>query len=255
MYDDLDFTESVENYDAGMPNRLDIMQVPKRHGGLVAEAPVLDPRRISFKGMVQEATAELTRTELENMAKVFYRNNKKLRIWDDKYVNAFLVSFGFTFIHGSAGRSAAYAAEFVAPDPFWYSDTPASQTQTLDTSDIVDLTHGGRLETFTIVNAGTAFNYPVMTITNLTGGTLTRISIINRTTGRTFTYTGSLLNGQALVVNCGQFTVKNNGVDDYTNFSGSFLWLDPDSNSMEIQAFSFGAGSITFNFAYTPRYF
>lgn len=254
-YDDLDFSESVESYDTGSPNRLDLMQVPKRHGALVAEVPVLDPRRVSFRGKVSEGSASLTRNTLDLLEKTFHRNNKKLRIWDDRYLNAYLVTFGYSFIPGTAGQSAAWSAEFVAADPFWYSDTAFTQTQTLDTADIADATHGGRLEVSSIVNPGTAFAYPTMTITNSTGSSVTRISIINRTTGRTFTYTGTLLNGQSLIVDCGQFTVKNNGVDDLTNFSGSFLWFDPGTNSMEIQGFALGAGSITYKFDFITRYF
>lgn len=72
--------------------------------------------------------------------------------------------------------------------------------------------------TVTVTNGGNAtVRNAVITITaagtNITELTLTK-------SGETdLKYVGTITAGQSLVIDCGAYTVKNNGVDDYANFS------------------------------------
>lgn len=252
QYDDFVFTESVESCAVGLPTRLDAMQVPKRHGVLISEVPVLDARRVSLSGKVQESDAETLRTTLDNMEKVFRRFNKKLRIWDDRYANAYCSSFSYSYIPGTVLASAGWSAEFLLADPFWYSDTPDESITIVTAADLVDVTNGGYLEQKILSNDGTVFVYPIITCAKSGSGNATRIAIKNLTTGRQIVYIGTLLNTQSLVIDCGQFTVKNNGVEDLTNFSGSFVWLDPGDNIFQFET---NVPDVTFTVDWTKRYF
>lgn len=248
-YDDLDITETCEDVQISAPTRVQMMAVPKRHGGLVSEVPVLDPRRINIRGKIQEASFTACRATIDLFEKTFHRFNKKLRIYDDRYINAYPLGFNYVFLPGSGGASVAYTIDIICADPFWYNDTTGSDSRTLDTGDVaIDITNNVYRESFTINNTGTAFVFPVITVT--AGGTnLTTITVRNLTTGRNFSFVGTVLSGNSLVVDCGQFTVENNGVEDLTNWSGSFLWFDPGNNSMQIE----GTTVATYAFAWSPR--
>ena len=247
-YDDLDFTNTVEQWEDSAPKRINIMAVPKRHGGLVQEVPVSDARRISISGKIQEQDAITCRTTLDNFSTAFGRFNKKLRMWSDKFVYAYPLGFNYKFVDGTAAASAVYTVDFVCADPFYYYDSTGSDSHTLNSS---DTSVGGGLykEAFTINNTGTVFAYPVITITAT--NTLTTVTVRNLTTGRNFTYTGTVSAGKQLVIDCGYFTVTNDGNDDLTNWNGSFLWFNPGNNSMEIE----GSVTATYAFAWNPRTF
>lgn len=249
-FDDLDFTETVVNWEDQAPMRLDAQEQPKRHGAILASQPVLSARRIVIRGLVQEQDKDILRTTLDNMNKVFHRPNKKLRLYDDRYMWAYLSDFAFAFVEGSAGASAAYTATFICADPFIYSDTGGSDgPRTINSSDTpVDITNGNIYkEAFTINNSGSSFVYPTYNFVAL--GAVTRIVVRNLTTGKTFTYTGTLALNDTLVVNAGTLSVKKNGVEDLTNWNGVFVWLDPGDNSMEVE----GTVSFTVSMSWSPR--
>lgn len=251
LYDDLVLTESVEELAGAGPMRLNVATTPKRHGGLVADVPVLDPRRIQIKGRVQESTAAIARETLDNMEEILHRNNKKFRVWDDRYIFAYLVDFSHAWIPGTGMASFDYSIDFICPNPFWISDTAASDSRTLNTSDqAIDITNNVYRESFTIDNIGSAFVYPVITVT-AGAAPITQIIIRNITTGRTMTYSGTLAATKSLVIDCSAFTITNDGVEDLTNWSGSFLSFTPGNNSMQIE----GKTIATYGFAWTPRYF
>ena len=245
-YNELDFTQSVEQFESTFPKRINMMAVPKRHGGLVQEVPVNDPRRVSLKGKIQEIDATTCRSVIDSFEKEFGLFNKKFRLWDDRYVFAYPLGFNYAFVPGTNMASALYTVDFMCADPFWYYDTTGSSSRTLNSADTF-VSSGIYKEAFTLNNVGNVFVYPTITVT--ASGTLTTIIVRNLTTGRNFTYTGTVTSGTSLVVSCSNFTVTNNGTEDLTNWSGSFLWLDPGNNSMEVQ------GSITATYAMTwgPR--
>lgn len=60
-------------------------------------------------------------------------------------------------------------------------------------------------------------NDAIVTITAT--GTITSAHVTLAATGVDFTWTGTLAIGNALVIDCGKLTVKNNGVDAYSGFT------------------------------------
>jgi hypothetical protein len=109
----------------------------------------------------------------------------------------------------------------------------------------------------TIVNNG---NYPVRNLililhtSSVWMGPITQF-IIQKTGQTDLKWTGSVVAGNALVMDCGAFTVKNAGVDAYTGLTrqvGHYLpeWirLDPGPNTFAINYTYGGQPSLTFAF-------
>lgn len=233
-YDDLDLSNVVTELEVSSPTRVNPIAVPKRHGALIVEPAVMDARRISMRGIVQEQDSETLRTTMDNMSKVFARHNKKLRIYDDRYINAYVLTSGWVPIEGTVFASAAFTVDFFCADPFWYLDATQTDNRTLNSSDTqIDITNNYYREQFTFTNNGNAWQYPVFEVTAT--NQLTRIVIENVTTGRKITYTGTVLVGNKLKVDCGQFLVTNNNTEDLINFNGSFLWLVPGANTLRYE--------------------
>jgi phage-related protein len=250
-YDDFDITESVETIELSTPMNIQPMKVPKRHGAIISEVPTLDPRRISIKGRIQEQDYDTLRDTIENYEKVFLgRFNKKFRIYDDKYIYAYPLSFNYKPIEGTVLASADYSIDLFCADPFWQSDTAFSDSRTLDTSDTaIDITNNIYRESFTLTNSGNAFIYPKFTITATS--TLTMVIIRNITTGRNMTYSGTVAAGKILVIDCANFIITNDGAEDLTNFSGSFMWLTPGDNSFQYE----GTTIAVYVAEFIPRYY
>lgn len=237
-YHDLDITEVTENIEISGPYRVTPMTISKRHGAVISEVVVLDPKRISIRGIISENNFDTLITTLDNMSRTFAKFNKKFRIFDDRYFNAYPLSFNYTYLPGTILASAAFTCDFFCADPFAYSDTPISDSRVTSS------------DTFALNNTGNAFVYPIFTIT-AGGSSITSISITNNTTGRNITYSNTLLAGGILIIDCTNFIVINNGTEDLTNFSGSFLWLNPGSNELIFTS----NNSATWATSFTPRFY
>jgi hypothetical protein len=103
---------------------------------------------------------------------------------------------------------------FLRLSPVWYGDAHAEQR---------DLTGGGVTNDLIFANNGNAYiDNAIITITAGTG-TITQVIARHTTVGGTIyndlVWNGSLSTAQVLEIDCGAFTVKKNGVDDYANFS------------------------------------
>lgn len=246
-----DLSEYIEDHDDGSNKRLNMQALPKRHGGLVTEVPVVEPRRIRLSGRISADTKEDLRTIIRNIASALGYSRKKLYLFDDRYYNAYNSSFQFKYLPGTGMLSAVIQLEFIADDPFEYPEGGNTiVTQTILASDtVVDPTNGYYKKSFLINNPGSVFIYPKHTITANQGVPVGRVIIRNQTTSRNQQYTGTIAIGNALVIQNGNFKVENNGVNDLTNFVGSFLHLDPGDNTIEIE------GSLAqYQFEFAARY-
>jgi len=122
----------------------------------------------------------------------------------------------------------------------------------LDEADSHTLT-ANALTTLTYTNDGdTDYTAPIVTITNPAGGTsITNIALTAgpdaSTTEVTWAYTATLAANQALVIDCGEQTVKKAGVDDYAHFSATSSviddWLRIYSGNTTIKITLTGGGS------------
>ncbi len=77
-----------------------------------------------------------------------------------------------------------------------------------------------------VTNNGIATASPIWTV----NGEAENPTIINETTGQTLTFTGTIPNGQTLVVDCGAQTANIAGVDVKAQISGQWITIEPGTN-------------------------
>lgn len=102
-------------------------------------------------------------------------------------------------------------------------------------------------------------NNAIITIT-AAGSAITEVTIISVSAGISLKYVGSIAAGEALVINCGAKSVKDNGVDSYSGFtleSGhtqeEWLPLEPGTTTLSISRTG-GNNSSTARIAYADGY-
>lgn len=104
-----------------------------------------------------------------------------------------------------------FTVSLEAPDPRWYKTTPVSFSW--------NPRPPGTAVTTTLNNTGTDRAQPVFTIAHPGGaGVLTGVRLAYN--GSTFTYNGSLISGDVLVVDMANWTVMKNGNNDIVNWAG-----------------------------------
>lgn len=242
-------SDAVESWEEAADTRLNAMQVPKRHGVLISEVPVLGPRMVRVKGRTQHSSFENLRATIDTMQRILNSGRQKLHLWSDRYLYAYKSSFGFGYVPGTGLVAMDFSIDFLCDDPFWYDLEGESISEVLDASD-VSLGGGQYQSDISLSNDGTVFNYPVITVTADQGSVLTQVRIQNLTTGKEFLYDGSVALGNSLIVDCSRFTVQNNGAEDLTNWNGVFLDLVRGSNSIRISG-----QPATYNFQWVNRYY
>jgi phage-related protein len=250
-FDNVDLSEYFSTWQESNPSRLNAMTAPRRHGAILNEAVVEDARRINIKGTIMKASAELLRNTIDDLSELFMRRNCRLQLWDDRFRYAYKSEFTFAYIIGSAMKAVDFELQFFCPDPFWYSVTPVTEPWTLSTSDTpIDITDNKWRRAFTLTNTGKIYTVPKITVTATGGVGLTTVIVRNLTQGLYWIYSGNVAASKSLVVNAIDFTVRNDGNDDLTNWNGDFLVLRPGANSMEIE----GSTPATYTFEWTPRW-
>lgn len=238
MFGSLDLTDIIEQWDEGLNTRINMQSVPKRHGGLVTELPVLEPRRIRMRGRMFATSQEEMRNSLRAIEAGLGYTRKTLTIFDDRFYSAYKAGFSHAYVEGSALLVATVSIEFIADDPFEYSmiDPAPVAVQLRNTDTVVDITSLYYKKSFNITNLGSAFSFLTMTATAVLGPSF-RVVVRNNTISRTqsFASPGVVLSGKSLVISNGDFTVKNDGVNELTYWSGTFLWLEPGLNELEVE--------------------
>lgn len=145
------------------------------------------------------------------------------------------------------------------PDPFWrdvktlstpysYAGTPASYLNpylTVSPSSVLGVT--------TATNPGDVEAWPTWTIV----GPATAVVATNRTTGESFTLTGTLAAGQSATITTDPPAVRGPGDVNWTgnlSWPGAVLWgLQPGVNDVEFAVAGAAAGT-SITLSYVPRY-
>lgn len=250
-FDSVDLEPYVGTWQEQANSRINAVTVPRRHGALVTDTIVEDVRTIQLTGRIQDDDQLELRNKLDLLSELFTRRNKRLQLWDDRYIIADKAQWGFAYVPGSALRAADFSLQFFCPDPFWYGTVASDVDYDLAQTDIpIDITNNIYRRLLTINNDGGVYVYPTITVTpGLTP--LTRVIARNMTNGRMFQYTGTVAPGTTLVINMAAFTVENNGVEDLNNFINSDFWaFEPGDNSIQIE----GTAPANYDFGFTKRF-
>ncbi len=124
----------------------------------------------------------------------------------------------------------------------------------------VDATLAAGTTRVSLANAGNArVANPRLTVTAV-GGELTRVELdvsVGGTQVVDLSWAGTVAAGQALVIDCGEASVKNNGADAYAGltYGSAHLWddwlhLDPGTTTLSVIVEGAGVGSSTFHADY-----
>jgi hypothetical protein len=253
LFGTLDLTEYIEVQDENVPNRLNVQLVPKRHGGVVSEVPVFGPRTVRLQGSVYspDGTKEALRNLIKTIEVGLGTTRKKLYYFSDRYYNAYKSGMTWMWVPGSAMLVAKISIEFLCDDPFEYTSVdPSAQSFILTSGHTpVDITNNIYKRTVTLTNNGNYFAYFISTVTADQGNAVVYSIIRNNTISRNNQYTGTVVINDAVVIDNGGLTVKNDGVDDLANWNGSWLWLNAGINTLELEG-----NPGTYSFIYRERY-
>jgi len=148
------------------------------------------------------------------------------------------------FVDGQDYSAANFNINLELLDPYLYIDAGQTDTTTIDSSPKSD----------TIANSG-EYSYPVITVTADT--TISSLLIENEsdvpegaTDGLQFLYAdNNFINGDVLIVDCINGTVKRNGVNSIRYFSGSFLKLLRGNNTLTVTCQTSGATTVKYDYA------
>jgi hypothetical protein len=248
----LDLSSKIDDvWEETLHSRINPEFVPKRHGALVNDAGILEPRIFRATASIVESTQTNLRNTIESLRRDLKRQKRaKLSIYNDRFIHSYNHEFSYHFIPGSAMTAAFVQLGFFADDPFFYDPTyfPANTSVTLDASpkDLVVNLQGA-----------SAFMYPAIQIEAVGGNIVGPITIENTTAGavRSFIYSGTILDGNVLEANFEAFTMKNNGVIDWNNFDGKFIVLDPESGTTNTIRYTGPTGAHVMTVYYKPRYY
>ena len=138
---------------------------------------------------------------------------------------------------------AKFALELELPDPFFYATGQTTDTRTVASSPLV----------WTHVNAGSA---PATSMVITLEGPLSNPILKNLSTGVWLQYVGTILNGEAVVLDTKCFTCLqgDQNMISIVKHGGDAYWmtLDAGNNSMELVTETIG-GSVTL--AYFPAFY
>jgi predicted phage tail component-like protein len=138
------------------------------------------------------------------------------------------------------GFTAETQLRFVCPDPFAYSTTETDSDHTVDEDP----------ETVYETPGGNYYIEPVWTLTAGSAIGATTVTIANGTTAETFEWTGTIGDGEVLVIDSAQFYVTLEGVASMGDISGAFPRLKGGvKNTLTIEGFD---GNV--NITYRARY-
>lgn len=156
--------------------------------------------------------------------------------------------------------------QFVVLSPVWYGDTHAAWVLddgeylddglNLDQSDEASFTLTSSPQAETVPNDGDATVRNAIITVTAGDADITALTIGNSTTSAEIEYTATITSGDVLEIDCGAFSVENDGSDDYDNFAltsnhaaPGWFPLAAGDNSITITFTGGGTGS-TVEFGY-----
>lgn len=232
---------TYSSFESDTEARCDDSEKAFSHGAVMTGDGKIDARDITVEvELIDYETTSAYRTALDALKLAAYKQDQKLYLDDDRYINIKnLKKISEEFYDGFYRVRATVKLTFYCPDPFFYADTATTQEVTITESP----------QTFTVTNGGNIDTPPVITIEPTKTNSV--LSLVNTTdNSRTFSYSdASFGDGDSLVINSTDGTVKRDGTNVLNNVGGTFLQLLAGDNSI---TYTGPLGTITFN--YTQRW-
>lgn len=209
--------------------RLNPVTIPLGQGVTVPDNPRRNGTPLNLTGVIHATTAALLRTAVDTLVQALNAGSSQLKIWDDRYMD--VVPQGFRLDHpdGYGMTAAEFVIDLFAPDGVQVSTT-------------LDTTNATTNATPSVTNGGNIVIYPTITVTAPAGG-LTAFTATNSTTDETFSWSGSVLVGDTLVINMDTMTMTAAGLEDYSGYSSPSRWwgLELGANTLSLTSTPTGA--------------
>lgn len=227
----------VSDIDIRETKRIRSQVVPRKDGANIEEA-LLEPILVSFKGTLEADSQANLRSKRDDFFNAILDGTQNLYIFSDRFVVAQKRSLRYAY--SSQMKFMDFDLSFIGQTPFWIAST-ASQ-------DVQPTAITGGTHVFDVNFIGSAYALPTITIEAV--AEVSNISLENKTTDERFSFIGNVLATAALIINGGDASVQNSGVDTIGDYSGDFLRLVQGTNSLE-----YTGGDVVITFDYYARYF
>lgn len=208
---------------------VDAAEIPKRDGQIITGGK-LSVREYELRGQLVAATPTALRTLRDTMMQTLANRTDNLYLFDDRYVEARLISISESFVEGAA----LCALDFIL---IFQSTLPYELGTTLQSGTLLTTTSGN--QTLQITNAGNYTAYAKIKVTAPSSPSIVNdCTVTNLTTDEAFEYVGTVAVNKSLVVDgtVVPFTVTNDGTADVANYSGDVIKLTPGTNNIQINA-------------------
>lgn len=191
--------------------------------GYVSDEERLGGSVITLSVNIKGTTTDNLRANIGAMIKAISEGKRGLYLYDDRYTMCQKTSIQQTFYTGML--SANYEISFRSDWGYFKSVAFTTDEEVISSTPT----------TYIITNSGDAPTAPqIMFIANQ-GNAIPTISLENLNTGRKFSYSANIPIGGNLFLDCdaNNLIIENNGVSDFSNFTGSlahFALVSGDNN-------------------------
>lgn len=221
------------------PRSVPLVDLVGRDGAVVPGRASLAPRRGTLEGSLRAATHAAAQALLDQLLAVLGDAPLQLRLGNptSRYLTIYPEDVDDTLTEWPSW--VRVRVPLVAPDPHWYAHT-------LTTVQLASASQN-------VTNEGNAPVAPIIRVTGGSGGA-TAIQIGNGTTGQQVTFSGTLSNGQVLLIDCERRTAVRGGQNVLTLVNQGFkvngFDLRPGNNTITRSV----SGAATVQLEYRPRW-
>jgi len=199
-----------------------IFKIPSRPGVLMPDVKY-GRKDIKIKMAVVGSDYSACRTMYDSVNKAVVGGEKELYLFDDRIQNARLINISKLQYKASL-LIGIFTLSFIAEDPFNRYICKTRKKQTISSSPA----------SFNLSCLGNVEVFPVISF-QANGADMTNCTLKNLTTGQSMNFTGTVLDGNILEIDCANRTVKNNGVNSTSNFTaaGHFIKFISGTNYLK----------------------
>lgn len=216
-----DLSSYLEEWKPGKKYRMAKFTVARKPGVIIPGSEHGE-KTIALSGKVYGTTQTAARTAFDAMLQAMGNAERDLYLYDDRFHRVYLDSQDHEYI--AALRVMKFSLRFNTQSPFAYSLQKYRSQQAISSSPT----------TWTITNNGSVYTKPKISFV-AGGADITSLSIENLTTGQVWSWTGTVVAGNTLIVDFEEGTVLNNSVDSVQYSVGDFpqFRIDPGANQIK----------------------
>jgi len=210
--------------------------VARREGAKVPNV-ALDERSIKISGKIPGTSALTTRATWDTLVKNLNHNilspngdvqPKNLYMFDDRFLTGVIQKNDEEFIAALSVKD--FEVEFICGSPFYRF------VQMLRTAD----TMASSPNTFTVTTNGNAPTRPIIKVT-AGAANITALTVKNITTNQSWSYSGTILSGESLILDTDNLILENDGVNAFGSFSGEPQMILVPGNNLFSTVFTGGS--------------